>query len=217
MGMERWPTVKEFCERTGLGKNTVYEAISGPAEDDCVIDGFDSSRSFGTSDLRHLARPITRLVLAFGGMANASKIVQEMTSDECHEMAGLIDAMDASSAVPLPGASCPPFAKSDSFWHVTVKPLLKRRTERPRAKSLYVRDDIFRTVKKAVRLEEFAGRFTDLERRSNRARGLCPIHQECTPSFVVYIQDQRWHCFGECAAGGDVVELCRRLKEAGKW
>lgn len=41
---------------------------------------------------------------------------------------------------------------------------------------------------------------------TKRARGLCPFHTERTPSFVVFHEEARAHCFG-CGAGGDVIDL----------
>src|SRR5215467_6773022 len=35
----------------------------------------------------------------------------------------------------------------------------------------------------------------------------CPIHDENTPSFHVYIDQNRWRCYGACAAGGSAVDL----------
>ncbi len=40
----------------------------------------------------------------------------------------------------------------------------------------------------------------------DRLKGLCPLHQENTPSFTVFPKEHRAHCFG-CQQGGDVIEL----------
>ena len=37
-----------------------------------------------------------------------------------------------------------------------------------------------------------------------RGTGLCPFHNEATPSFHIW-NDNRWHCFGACGIGGDSV------------
>ena len=42
-----------------------------------------------------------------------------------------------------------------------------------------------------------------------------PLHEERTPSFVVYEDTQHWRCYGACARGGDVVELARLLMDKG--
>src|SRR5918911_2919410 len=40
-------------------------------------------------------------------------------------------------------------------------------------------------------------------------RGLCPFHAERTPSFTIYLERQRFWCFG-CGAGGDVLDFVQR-------
>lgn len=42
-------------------------------------------------------------------------------------------------------------------------------------------------------------------------KGLCPFHQEKTPSFTVNVEKRLFHCFG-CAASGDVFEFVMRKK-----
>lgn len=79
-------------------------------------------------------------------------------------------------------------------------------------------NDLFREVKARVRVEDFAGRFTELRPAgAGKLKGRCPLHQERTPSFFVYIESQRWQCFGACARGGDVISLGQALVEAGQW
>ncbi|HYH11098.1 MAG TPA: DNA primase [Thermomicrobiales bacterium] len=43
----------------------------------------------------------------------------------------------------------------------------------------------------------------DLKRAGRSYKGLCPFHQEKTPSFVVFSDSQNFHCFG-CGKGGDL-------------
>jgi len=40
----------------------------------------------------------------------------------------------------------------------------------------------------------------------------CPFHDDRTPSLVVSPAKNLWHCLGACQAGGDVIELVRRLE-----
>jgi len=44
-----------------------------------------------------------------------------------------------------------------------------------------------------------------------RAKYLCPIHSEKTASFLWDKQKNKWHCFGLCCSGGDVIDLFMRL------
>ena len=46
----------------------------------------------------------------------------------------------------------------------------------------------------------------------NRHKTLCPFHSEKTPSFHVYEDSQRFHCFS-CNEGGDVIDLYQRLNQ----
>ena len=105
--------------------------------------------------------------------------------------------------------------KAGVFWRSRVLPFLKRRLDTPRPRPTG-QVDLFATVKAGVPVAELAGRFTELRRSGNgRLRGLCPLHDERTPSFFVYEPD-RWVCFGACHDGGDVIELARKLIDQGK-
>ena len=67
-------------------------------------------------------------------------------------------------------------------------------------------------VRDATDLVELAGSYTELRRAGNdRMVGLCPLHDERTPSFTVSPSKQLFKCFG-CGAGGDVLSLVQ-LKE----
>lgn len=48
--------------------------------------------------------------------------------------------------------------------------------------------------------------YTNLRRNGRDATGLCPFHNEKTPSFHVSFEKQVYHCFG-CGAGGSVVNF----------
>lgn len=45
-----------------------------------------------------------------------------------------------------------------------------------------------------------------LKRAGRSFKGLCPFHQEKTPSFVVFPDSQNFHCFG-CGKGGDLFSF----------
>ncbi|WP_369053876.1 DNA primase [Kineococcus terrestris] len=71
------------------------------------------------------------------------------------------------------------------------------------------RDDIA-AVKEAVRLDEVIGQYVTLRPAGvGSLKGLCPFHDERTPSFTVRPAVGHWKCFG-CDAGGDVFEFLQR-------
>ena len=69
--------------------------------------------------------------------------------------------------------------------------------------SLFTKDSIER-VREAVDMVELVGAKTDLRRVGTRWAGLCPFHDERTPSFSVDIERKLYHCFG-CGEGGDAI------------
>jgi DNA primase len=69
--------------------------------------------------------------------------------------------------------------------------------------ALYTRDTIER-LRDAVDMADLVGSKTDLRRVGSRLTGLCPFHDERTPSFSVNVQDKLFYCFG-CHAKGDAI------------
>ncbi len=61
-------------------------------------------------------------------------------------------------------------------------------------------------IKRDVDLAEFVQRVTPtrLRRAGRQLVGLCPFHQERTPSFYVDPTKGLWHCKGACQRGGDI-------------
>ncbi len=47
---------------------------------------------------------------------------------------------------------------------------------------------------------------TDLRRQGARYTGLCPFHEERSPSFSVHAEEKLYHCFG-CQVGGDLFDF----------
>ena len=52
--------------------------------------------------------------------------------------------------------------------------------------------------------------YVQLRHRGRTHTGLCPFHNEKTPSFVVYPETQSFYCFG-CGAGGDVIPFIKKI------
>jgi hypothetical protein len=47
----------------------------------------------------------------------------------------------------------------------------------------------------------------------NRIMAQCPLHEERTGSFVIYLNTNTWHCFGACGTGGDAIDLIMSIKK----
>lgn len=60
-------------------------------------------------------------------------------------------------------------------------------------------------IRAAVDIVEIIGKDVKLQQRGRSYVGLCPFHDEKTPSFNVNRQEQLYYCFG-CGQGGDVFK-----------
>jgi DNA primase len=74
---------------------------------------------------------------------------------------------------------------------------------------MIVPPDVIDEIRGRVDLVELIGRYVPLKRAGERWKGLCPFHQEKTPSFTVNPKLGIFHCFG-CHAGGDAFEFLKR-------
>ena len=73
----------------------------------------------------------------------------------------------------------------------------------------YTQDSIER-LRESVDIVAEISRHTDLRRVGSRYTGLCPFHEERTPSFSVDPEKGLYHCFG-CQKGGDAIRLVQEL------
>ena len=72
------------------------------------------------------------------------------------------------------------------------------------------REDIA-AVREATRIEDIVGEHVALRHAGvGSLKGLCPFHDERTPSFHVRPQVGLWHCFG-CGEGGDVISFVQKI------
>ena len=69
-----------------------------------------------------------------------------------------------------------------------------------------ISDDMANQIKESSDIIDIIGEYVDLKRAGSSYKGLCPFHNEKTPSFTVDKKKQLFHCFG-CGAGGDVVSF----------
>ena len=52
-------------------------------------------------------------------------------------------------------------------------------------------------------IEEVVSRYVPLKRAGSNLVGICPFHNEKSPSFTVFPATKSYYCFG-CGAGGDI-------------
>jgi DNA primase len=76
--------------------------------------------------------------------------------------------------------------------------------------ALFTKDSIER-VRDAVDMAGLVGAKTDLRRVGSRWTGLCPFHDERTPSFSVDPDRGLYHCFG-CGVGGDAIRFVQETE-----
>ena len=62
------------------------------------------------------------------------------------------------------------------------------------------------TLRQRVDLTEVLGSYIEFKRSGTSYKGLCPFHDEKTPSFIVQKGDSHYHCFG-CGAHGDAIQF----------
>jgi DNA primase len=69
----------------------------------------------------------------------------------------------------------------------------------------------FEDFKSQCDIVSVVSHYVVLEKAGSSYRGLCPFHDEKTPSFYVNPQKGFFHCFG-CGASGDVIEFVKKIE-----
>src|SRR5690349_16307997 len=74
-----------------------------------------------------------------------------------------------------------------------------------------IRDDDIAEVREKARIDDVVSQYVTLKRAGGGSlKGLCPFHDERTPSFNVNPSRAFFHCFG-CGEGGDVIAFVMKV------
>jgi DNA primase len=79
---------------------------------------------------------------------------------------------------------------------------------------MLISPDSIQKIKEATNIVNVISEYVVLKRVGQNQVGLCPFHDDKSPSFSVTEDKQLYHCFG-CGAGGDVVDFLTRLNNHG--
>ena len=74
-----------------------------------------------------------------------------------------------------------------------------------------ISDEFLFELRQRCNIEDIVSGYVQLKRRGKNLVGLCPFHNEKTPSFTLYPENGSFYCFG-CGAGGEVVSFIRRAE-----
>ena len=68
---------------------------------------------------------------------------------------------------------------------------------------MYYPDEVIEEVRSSNNIVDIIGGYVRLQKKGSSYFGLCPFHNEKSPSFSVSPNKQMYYCFG-CGAGGNV-------------
>lgn len=76
---------------------------------------------------------------------------------------------------------------------------------------MFVSDNQIEQIKDAIDIVEFIGQYVSLVKRGKNYIGLCPFHNEKTPSFSVNPEGKYYKCFG-CGVSGDIITFLQQYE-----
>jgi DNA primase len=73
-------------------------------------------------------------------------------------------------------------------------------------------EDILDEIRNRIDIVALISEYVPLKKSGKGYKGLCPFHQEKTPSFMVDEQKQIFHCFG-CGEGGNIYTFIMKIEK----
>ena len=77
--------------------------------------------------------------------------------------------------------------------------------------SIIINDEIIEKIRDSSDLFNLVSEYLPLKRAGSNYIGLCPFHNEKTPSFTVSETKQLFYCFG-CGEGGDAISFIMKME-----
>ena len=75
-----------------------------------------------------------------------------------------------------------------------------------------IAEETIQQIRDRVDIVGLIGRVVSLKKAGSNYKGLCPFHNEKTPSFMINPARQSFHCFG-CGEGGSADDLALALDD----
>ncbi|OGP53333.1 MAG: DNA primase [Deltaproteobacteria bacterium RBG_13_52_11] len=76
----------------------------------------------------------------------------------------------------------------------------------------FIPDEVLEEIRERADILEVISDHLDLKKAGRNYKGLCPFHQEKTPSFMVSPEKQLFHCFG-CGVGGNIFTFLMKYEQ----
>ena len=76
---------------------------------------------------------------------------------------------------------------------------------------MHIEPELIHEIQQKNDILDVVSQYVKLEKRGRNYIGLCPFHDEKTPSFSVSVEKQICHCFG-CKKGGNVFQFIEQIE-----
>ncbi|QEK12344.1 DNA primase [Crassaminicella thermophila] len=77
--------------------------------------------------------------------------------------------------------------------------------------SIHFNEELIEKIKTQNDIVDIISKYVQLKKSGHNYKGLCPFHNEKTPSFMVSNEKQLYHCFG-CGESGDVINFVMKIE-----